>query len=189
MHTITIDCETTGIPGKGLTYDKDFLQFPRIVSLGFKINGEDAVEYIVNQEGQKIPEESIKIHGITDAMADASLFKIQDVLQLLLDQGKPDTVLGFNLYFDTSIIKASVLRLIHEEKWNMAKYIEIEDFCHKDRRIDVMRRASKFIGGSPYVKLSVVSEKLFGVPYVGHSAKADCEETHKCFMELLLKGF
>ena len=82
MKDFFFDTETTGIPEKGYRYDVNFMDYPRIVSLAWQINDESAKEFVINQEGFEIPEASIKVHGITNEMAEASDITIKDALSL-----------------------------------------------------------------------------------------------------------
>ncbi|MCK4248692.1 MAG: hypothetical protein KAX15_02825, partial [Candidatus Omnitrophica bacterium] len=51
INVLTLDIETTGLPAKGADYKTDFVDFPRIVSMAWKIKDEPTVEYIINPEG------------------------------------------------------------------------------------------------------------------------------------------
>lgn len=183
MKILTIDIETTGLPAKNSDYKIDFLTFPRIVSLGFKINDDESKEWIINQEGFQIPEEATKLHGITNEMCDASEFKLQDVLPILgLEGSQATVVIGHGIYFDTSIIKANILRLIHDKEMEQDFYDAIEDLLHKDKRVDTMRQSAKLCGKWP--KLHELYFKLFKEEFKGHNAKDDCNAAHRCYLEL-----
>lgn len=203
MKTVVLDIETTGLPPKGATYEKDFMQYPYIVTLAFKINEEETEQYIINQEGRLIPPEATAIHGITDEMANASPHKLGEVLSILLMKANAaDFVIGHNIYFDTSTIKANVLRLLNQESSvppddnfkALAQnfYQEIETLLHKDRRVDTMQKTIAFCNiPGPYgnqkkwPKLTELHRKLFDCDFDGaHSSKGDVDATYKCYIKL-----
>lgn len=186
MKTLTLDIETTGLPIKGTKYDVDFMTFPFIVTLAYKINSEETKYHIINQEGLDIPEEAIKIHGITNEMANASTITCaMALLQLLEDGADADEVIGHNIYFDTSIIKANVLRLITANNVPPGTYERMEELLHKDRRVDTMQKTIKFCGlGGKYPKLTELYFKLFNENFEAHNSKEDVDATYKCYLKL-----
>lgn len=58
------DCETTGVPAKGLKWDADFEQFPHVVQLAWSL-GDKEKSYIIKPDNYEIPPETTAIHGIT----------------------------------------------------------------------------------------------------------------------------
>ena len=199
---IIFDVESTGlipfreVPGKRqgttrkeqLSYATEYMQFPYICSIAWKVNDEPTKHYILNQEGREIPEEATKIHGITTEEANKSEHYFVTVISdFLRDCIGIDFVSGFNIYFDTSIIKANVLRKIKEKVFKDEIFEHITEILHKDKRIDVMREALKlFLGKWP--KLTELYWKLFNEGFAAHSADADVEATRRCFLELVKRG-
>lgn len=187
MKTVVLDIETTGLPAKGWVYDKDFMTYPYIVTLAYKINADETKYFIINQEGRLIPPEATAIHGITDEMAAASEHKLMDVIGMLIrDAQDVEFAIGHNIYFDTSNIKANILRRAVGEEAIMAFYAEIEKILHKDRRVDTMMRTIKFCDlNGKWPKLVELHEKLFpGEVFNAHNAKDDVEATYKCYLKL-----
>lgn len=186
MKILTIDIETTGLPQKKHTYDKDFILYPYILSIAWKVNNEETKHFIINQEGRKIPAEATKINGITDEMAAESIHTLVGVLdQLGLEGARPDFVVGHGIYFDTSIIKANILRMIAEKNSNQDFYEAIEELLRKDRRVDTMRETIKFCALGKWPKLTELYEKLFpGEAFDAHSSKDDVEATYRCYVKL-----
>lgn len=82
MKVLTTDCETTGLPAKGSTWERDYKDYPYIVSLAYKIDATETKYFIINQEGRLIPPEATAIHGITNEMAAASPHKLIDALPI-----------------------------------------------------------------------------------------------------------
>lgn len=189
MKTLVLDIETTGLPPKNSTYKKDFNDYPYIVTIAWKVNEEPTKYFIINQEGREIPIETINIHGITNEMANASPHTICDVLKLLCLEGLFESVIGHNIYFDSSIIKANVLRMIKEGKIDEPFYILLEEFLHKDRRIDTMMSTIKFCNipskfGAKWPKLTELYFVLFNETFEAHNAKEDVDATYKCYVKL-----
>lgn len=52
------DCETTGVPAKGLKWDADFEQFPHVVQLAWSL-GDKEKSYIIKPDNYEIPPEPI----------------------------------------------------------------------------------------------------------------------------------
>lgn len=195
MKILTLDTETSGLPKFGLDYKTNFEIYPNIVSLAFKINDDVTKEFIINQEGVPIPPEATAIHGITDEMCAASPHTLISVLGAVLDEGQGrDFTLGHNFNFDTSMVKANVLKklkagIIYEEF-----YKKIEELLVKERRICTMMSTIKFcniIGprGAKWPKLIELFNILFpGETFDAHRAGADVDVTKRCFNKLLEIG-
>lgn len=200
--TVTIDIESSGlapthrVPGKRpnttrkeqLPYDTHYMEYPYIVELGWKIDNNESVSFIINQEGRTIPDEAIAIHGITNEMAEKSLYKLDDVIVEFLNSASENKiVIGQNIYFDTSVIKANVLRLIELGRLPEESFVQLEKNLHKSKRIDTLRCSMKLMGG--FAKLGDIYEKLFGEQIENaHSAKSDIDATYRIYLKLLEDG-
>jgi len=178
-----LDVETTALPRKDYKWDKDFLKFPRIVSIAWRMGGRDNY-YILNQSFKPIPESATKIHGITDEMCARSTHFPKDIFPLLIrDAMEADHIVGFNLYFDTSMFKANVLRVYGPDSPHVANAIQALD---KSKRIDVMRRTAKFNGG--WIQLAELYKKLFDSEIRGHHALEDVVALERCHNKLIEMG-
>ena len=51
------DCETTGVPAKGLKWDADFNQFPHVVQLAWAF-GDKERSFIIKPDNYEIPPET-----------------------------------------------------------------------------------------------------------------------------------
>lgn len=188
MKIITLDIETTGLVPKGIKYEDGYMDFPYILSMAWKINHGITYEYIINQEGRTVPPEATAINGITQEMCHASKFNTFSVLlQFMMDAYDSDFIVGHNIYFDTSIIKANVLRIIAGGITPMAMFEKISDILHKDKRIDTMRAGQKLTGGK-WPKLTELYFALFAKEFNAHSAINDVEACWECFNELVDRG-
>jgi hypothetical protein len=148
------------------------------------LESESGKYYIINQEGNKIPPAAIKIHGIDDETAARSHWTHKEVLLWFIDSAeKADQIIGHNIYFDTSCIKANVIR---EFGVNSDLFKTALAALDKSKRIDVMRETASYNGG--WLTLSKMYNKLFGEDYKGHHAQADIEATERCFKEYIRLG-
>lgn len=210
MTKLFFDTETTGLPPKGARYDKDYDKFPHIVQLawkkvepipeklGFTVNTKSL---IIKPDGYIIPDKAIKIHGITNDIANITGVPISYALQLFLsDCATSERLIAHNIYFDTSIIKANSLKCrlvnilplsIWDEWGNYSNYIQ--ELLHKSKRICTMMSTIKFCNlkqnGSNRIKFPSLQElhkKLFGSEFEGaHNAKYDVLALEKCYNELI----
>lgn len=189
MKICTLDIETTGLPPKGAKYEIDFMQYPYILGMAWKINDTTTVNYIVNNRGVVIPPEATAINGITQQMVDESKFDFFSVMcQFIMDCKGADLTIGHHIFFDTSVIKANILRLIQLSGISKEFYREVSDIVRKERRVDTCR-ASIGLGYGKPLKLTEMYMQLFGKSLIGaHSASADCDATYECYLELVKRG-
>jgi DNA polymerase III epsilon subunit-like protein len=109
------DCETTGVPAKGLKWDADFEQFPHVVQLAWSL-GDKEKSYIIKPDNYEIPPETTAIHGITTERAIAEGVPFAEVVdEFLADANAAPLVCAHNIYFDSSMLKANVLRYCGRE--------------------------------------------------------------------------
>ncbi len=197
--TLFLDIETTGlpirmVPGKKpgtmkkyqFNYATEYMNFPYIVSMAWAINDGESVYYVFNQEGREIPQDATDIHGITTEEANKSdTFLFDGITNLINDSKDSEIVVGHGLYFDTSIIKANVLRLFHNKDMGELTYDKITEILHKHKRFDTMRRTAKM--GGKWLTLSELHQKIFNKGFDCHDAKADVEATRRCYEWLVKK--
>ncbi len=190
MKTVVFDLETTGIPAKWMNYEKDFEQFPRIVSIAWKVNDLATKHFIINQDGFLIPPEATAVHGITNEMtAESNHFLAHVLIAFLEDVKDACVVIGHNVYFDTSILKANLLRLVASGDLWPELYPQMSDVLHREKRVDTMQSTIKFCGlGGKWPKLTELYRKLFNEEFSAHSSKHDVDATHRCYVELKRLG-
>lgn len=186
------DVETTGLPGKGLKWESDFNQYPEIVSIAWIYGGVEK-SYIIKPNGWTISEETTKIHGITNEMANEKGVEFEKVIdEFLLDAEKAPLVCAHNIYFDTSMIKSNVLRFIGKQYYDEMCDRQLD----KGKRIDTMYKTIKFVGalranGTPgkFPSLIELYNKLFpGETFEAHDALEDVRALSKCLPELVNLG-
>ena len=109
------DCETTGVPAKGLKWYADFNQFPHVVQLAWAF-GDKERSFIIKPDNYEIPPETTAIHGITTERAIAEGVPFAEVIdEFLADAAAAPLVCAHNIYFDTSMLKANILRYCGKE--------------------------------------------------------------------------
>jgi DNA polymerase III epsilon subunit-like protein len=186
------DIETTGLPQKNANWETDFREgFPYIVSISW-IYREQVYDTILNQEGRTIPEEVIKIHGITNEMAEKSQYILKDILALFMGHAmEADGIVCHNIYFDVSILKANVLR----EFQNDPDFEQVKEFIckalDKDKRVDTMQKSTKFCNikqpDSNRIKWPTLGELywiLFKETFQEHNGKEDVLACRRAYYEL-----
>ncbi len=187
--TLIFDTETTGLPPKGLNYKDHYDRFPYIVQLSWLWEGVMR-DFIIKPEGYIIPEESTKIHGITHEMAMERGVGIRDVfIFFIADCYEVDRIVGHNLYFDTSIIKANIMRYAPES------FATANEALDKSKRVCTMMKTIKFVGAKfkntnryKFPKLTELYYKLFGETFNAHNSKDDVLATQRCYVELIMLG-
>lgn len=187
------DAETTGLPEKGAQWESDFKYFPNIASLAWIFRGVEK-HYIIYPDGWTIPQETTDIHGITTEYALEHGVKIDVVLaDFAEDILKAPFVAAHNIYFDSSVVKANVLKHLGRQFYDEMRF---EDGLYKGKRIDTMMKTIKFVGalyanGRPgkYPKLEELYSKLFpGETFNAHNSLADCQALQRCLPELINLG-
>lgn len=191
-NVLIFDCETTGLPAKGAKWDVDFAEFPNIVQLAWSVNEKERL-YIIKPEGWDIPEASTEVHGITQERAMAEGVPFAEIIgEFLADCSAARLLVGHNIYFDTSIVKAMILRIMGREYYDA----NAEDALFKGKRIDTMMETIKFVGalfpnGRPgkYPRLGELYNKCFpGETFPAHDALEDVRACRRCIPVLVENG-
>lgn len=186
---IVLDTETTGLIPNKADYKTDFEKFPHIVQLAWYFNGEYH-DYIIKPEGWTIPEEAANIHGITTEIALEKGELLGGVLiEFLFECKEAEKIIGHNLYFDISVIKANIVRN-YGTKYEFYKLADAA--LDKSKRIDTMMKTIKFVGAKQegkntpkFPSLEDLYTKLFGETFNAHNALDDVKATKRCYEELV----
>lgn len=190
MKTLFFDTETTGLIPKGIDYKTGFNQFPHIVQIAWKSNGR-LTSHIIKPEGYNIPVFSTKIHRIShdEAMEKGVDFgyAMRHFIACVLCA---ERIVAHNIYFDTSVIKANILR-----RGLIRNFENINEALHKSKRIDTASKAIKLCGlkqkGGKRPKIPTLLElhvKLFGVGFEAHNAANDVEALERCYEVMKILG-
>lgn len=186
------DCETTGVPGKSQKWDVDFMEFPHVVQLAWSFGNKER-SFIIKPDNYEIPPETTAIHGITTERAIAEGVPFAEVVdEFLADAAAASLVCAHNIYFDTSMLKANILRYCGKEYYDA----NAEDALHKGKRVDTMMKTIRFVGacysnGKPgkFPKLEELYAKLFpGEMFPAHDALQDIRALRRCVPELVELG-
>ncbi|WP_159522831.1 3'-5' exonuclease [Sunxiuqinia indica] len=186
-NILFFDTETTGLPLKGAKYEIDYDTFPYVVQLSWWF--EDVFhDYIIKPDGCVIPESSTEIHGITHEMAMNLGVPFKDVIPLFVhDCLSAEKIVGHNMYFDTSIIKANVIRNFGVDDDFFADTNKALD---KYKRIDTMYKSMKYVGArkangsGKFPTLEELYLKLFNETFPAHNSLEDVKATMRCFNKL-----
>ena len=187
-----LDTETTGVPDRNAQWDKDFMDYPHVVQLAWIFKGKHESHLII-PEGYTIPEETTQVHGITTEMAieNGEPFVVV-VEQFLEDCAEAGLICGHNIHFDTSIIKANIMRELGQEYYNAN---EVEECLFKGKRIDTMRPTMKWVdartsnGRLKFPRLEELYSRCFpGESFPAHDALEDCKAVARCLPILIENG-
>jgi len=192
-----IDFETSGKPPGNKVHHNTYQNFPRAVQFcGFLYDLEQNQEisrltYLFKIDDFVIPEDSIKIHNITDEMVQQDGVYFQDVYENILNMLSEATqVVGHNLTFDLNVLRTELYHLYHNEMATLNRTVGIIDslstYCtmlKSTRFCNIMTEGRRY---PKWPQLVELHEKLFSKPpdMTLHDASADCQICLKCFLRL-----
>ena len=209
MRVLVFDTETTGLPKSKIINPDTLNLWPYIVQFSYVIYDtviNDIVEtcdsIVKLQDGITIPEDSIKIHGITNEISDKNGIDIDLVLEdFFYHLNNVDLLVGHNVSFDINMIKVELLRIIYEKHLNISddeiktikynlhfltNYKNI--YCTLQSSIELcnIKAITKF--GKEYIKfpkLLELHQKLFeSTPNNLHNSFNDILVTLRCYIKL-----
>lgn len=193
MKKTIIDIETTGLVPKGVKWQTNFNQFPFIVEIAILIEENGKITknlgYVIKPDNYTIPIVATQIHGISQETAIKEGVSFKDAFNHIYELCKgSDKIIGHNIYFDTSIIKANIIRYgLNISDW--------DNLLDKNKRFDTMMKTIKFCNirqkngrGLKFPTLVELHTKLFGKGFEAHSAVNDTLATYRCYNELLRRG-
>lgn len=177
MTIIVFDTETTGLlqaRAADINVQPYLIEFHGI-KLDFSFNVIQTLSFRCRPPIQ-IPDDAIKIHGITnEMMINERPFPSYFVSLAQFFLGCSLEV-GHNCFFDKMILWYELIRIGKEM-----------NFPYPPISICTAETSSKQLGYRQ--NLSDLHLRLFGTDFTGsHSAASDCEATMKCFVELVRKG-
>jgi DNA polymerase III epsilon subunit-like protein len=209
MIVLVFDTETTGLPQSKIINPDTLNLWPHIVQLSYIIydvsknslvHTNDSIVKLSNDI--IIPEESTKIHRITNDISRENGVEIEVLLvELFYHLKRADLIVGHNISFDINIVMVELLRLIYlkKEKIYQSELIEYKNHLHfitnaqnvcctmkMSRDLCQIKTIDKF--GKEYFKypkLIELHEKLFiEKPNNLHNALNDILVTLRCFIKL-----
>lgn len=207
MKFLVFDTETTGLPISKFISPSTLNLWPYIVQFSYLIYDSSLNDIIVSKdyiiklpENVIIPEESCKIHNITNAISKQKGLYINDVLNEFFNNLEMvDALIGHNIQFDINMIKIELLRTINDDSFSnreirlqkknlhyITNYQNI--ICTLKDTITFCNIQSIDKSGNPflkYPKLIELHEKLFNEsPNNLHNSFNDILVTLRCFMKL-----
>lgn len=203
MRVLVFDTETTGLPKSKNISQESLHLWPHIVQFSYVIYDTEVNDIVETSDSIVkinddvfIPEEVIKIHGITNEISKNNGINIIFVLHNFFGHLKTvDLLVGHNLSFDINMVKVELNRLIVENgtsiihRWNLDLLTNFENiYCTMKESIELcnIQLVNRF--GKPYFKFPKLLElhtKLFETtPYNLHNSFNDILVTLRCFMKL-----
>ena len=208
MRVLVFDTETTGLPKSKIMNPDTLNLWPHIVQFSYVIYDTELNDIIESsdtivklKDGITIPEDSIKIHGITNESSQRNGINIDLILNdFFYHLRNIDLLVGHNISFDINMIKVELLRLIYEAnfisenevkecKYNLHFLTNYKNICCTlQESIDLcnIKAIDKF--GKEYTKfpkLLELHQKLFeSTPNNLHNSFNDILVTLRCFMKL-----
>jgi DNA polymerase III epsilon subunit-like protein len=209
MRVLVFDTETTGLPKSKIMNPDTLNLWPHIVQFSYVIydtilndivHSSDSIVKL--KDGIIIPEDSIKIHGVTNEISQKNGTNIEVILNEFFSHLRNiDLLVGHNVSFDINMIKVELLRFIYETKYNILED-DVKTYkynlhfltnyknicCTLQDSIDLcnIKAIDKF--GKEYIKfpkLLELHQKLFeSTPNNLHNSFNDILVTLRCFMKL-----
>ena len=209
MRVLVFDTETTGLPKSKIMNPDTLNLWPHTVQFSYVIYDTNLNDIIVSNDSIvklkdeiTIPEDSIKIHGITNESSHKNGINIELILNEFFSHLRNvDLLVGHNISFDINMIKVELLRFIYDTKSNISEN-EVKEYkynlhfltnyknicCTLQESIDLcnIKAIDKF--GKEYIKfpkLLELHQKLFeSTPNNLHNSFNDILVTLRCFMKL-----
>lgn len=188
MKYLFFDTETTGLPKNWKAPVTDLNNWPRLVQLAYVVYDEmgnklKAANHIIKPVGFTIPQESTKIHGITQEQALTEGEPLEDVLNSFLSVMKEGCILvAHNIAFDEKILGAEYLRTIKRNPLDGRPKI-----CTMESTIHFCALPGNY--GFKYPSMQDLHKKLFDCGFEdAHDAFVDVNAMVRCFFELRKRG-
>jgi DNA polymerase III epsilon subunit-like protein len=209
MRVLVFDTETTGLPKSKIMNPDTLNLWPHIVQFSYVIYDtilNDIVEtcdsIVKLEDGITIPEDSTKIHGITNEISNKNGVEIDLILEdFFYHLRNVDLLVGHNVSFDVNMIKVELLRIIYGIQLNISEdeikavkynlhfltnYKNIA--CTMQSSIDLCNIKSLNKFGKEYIKfpkLLELHQKLFeSTPNNLHNSFNDILVTLRCYIKL-----
>jgi len=190
VKIIFLDTETTGLPKDSSKSALDSNEnWPDIVSICWVIyNGRERERrevHIIRPDTFMIPHESVKIHGISQVIAERDGKPLKDILTMLLyDIRDAYLIIAHHMEFDRNVI-------FHSFKWRLgidplSFWPSNAEFCSMKEATNELKLVSKRRGNHGYKPptLSELYISQFGFRFTGaHTADGDVEALQKIVWE------
>ena len=185
---LIIDTETTGLTSLSFATERNYRQWPRLVQIAWGIVADDQVHLqcaeIIRPEGFNIPENSVKIHGISQKHACDCGKDLKEVLNNLNEAMKPaHTLVAHNLNFDIGVLQSESIRIgvsLELPRKRQCTAFMGQKYMRKEKRLRL----------SEFPKLSDLYKTLFNCKHtVQHKAHSDMIACGELYLELKKHGY
>lgn len=182
MKFLFFDTETMGLPKNYKASYTDTDNWPQIVQLSWLLSEDQS---LLKQSDNivkvtiPIPEESSRIHGITNEIAAAKGRPIVEILgEFLNDVTEADVLVGHNLSFDLAVLQSELVRA------QMNPELNKKMFCTMKSAVDYCQLPGRY--GFKWPRL----EELYSICFKeklenAHNALVDVQATQRVFFKLI----
>lgn len=185
LKYLVFDTETTGLPKNYKADVTDTDNWPRIIQFAWTIHDDEGKELdhqdiLVKPDGFEIPEETTKIHGISQEMAEEKGIPIKDAIDIFKKAIKDvDVLVAHNISFDEMVIGCEFYRLGLKDP-----IPEKQKVCTKEASVDYCKIPGRG-GRYSWASLDALYRILFSETFDNqHNALFDVRACAKCFFEL-----
>lgn len=212
MRILVFDTETSGLPKAKLISEHTLNLWPHILQFSYIIYDTELNDIIeINDNIVKvskdvfIPEDSIKVHGITNEYSNENGIPLDDIFDFFFYHLlNIDLLVGHNISFDINMVRAELCRMIYQNmskkdiksgskldlcKYNLNLLINYKNICCTlQDSIELCKIEAIDKYGTPYFKypkLAELHQKLFEtVPNNLHNSLNDILITLRCYMKM-----
>ncbi len=181
MKYLFFDTETTGLPKNFRAPYTDLDNWPRVVQLSWLISEDGKIikesDNIIKVDFP-IPEESSRVHGITNEVSQEKGIPLDNVLnEIRNDIDRVDFLICHNLSFDMAILQSELLRAGKDHE------ISTGQFCTMKSSVDFCKLPGPY--GFKWPKLEELYQICFQEKLENaHDAMVDVKATYRCFSKL-----
>ena len=188
---LVFDVETTGLPSKYNAKPQDTNLWPFIVQFSWIVYDTETMDmleikdYIIKlPDGKTVPEESTKIHGITNEMMLEKGTSIENVLYEFYEHlSKCQTLIAHNLKFDKSMATVESIRNHINPQFN--NVIEFCTMIYGNAICNLTRVNYRNQVVSKFPKLIELYQQLFNeVPNNLHNSLNDVLVCFRCYYKM-----
>lgn len=184
IEYLVFDVETTGFPTDWNAPISRLNNWPRIVQIGWlafdgRENLLSSKSHIIKPDGYTIPEESVKVHGITSSYALTNGAGRNPILNRFTDLVKASSyVIAHNMNFDEKIVRSELLRAGIDDHFDRPSKV-----CTKESGTDICQLPGKY--GYKWPTLEELYRHFYEDNLEGaHDALNDARATANCFFKL-----
>lgn len=191
MKIIVFDTETTGLPEGRNTSILETEKWPYIVQISWILYDTTEEKAITIQDhiidcGVPIPDDSIKVHGITKKKSVAKGIPVIDAMNMFdADLQEADLVVAHNLSFDKRVFMVEAIRN-YRKQYFTRDGVRKPEYCTMKNTKDICKIERNNAKGEVYYKYPSLSElhyQLFGFnPKGTHDSMADVLICLRCYL-------